>query len=565
MGFHKSRVRTVVTLAEGTFEAREVQKRCASGSCGAVVGSRELARVVKPRQRFGYDLIVHVGLARYLGGRQREEICAGLREQYGIELSSGSVTALCDRFLLHLEALHLCRTPHLRAAMADGHALHVDATCDKGKGGLFVCMDGVRGWVLTAARIPSENADFLRPVVELAVSLFGEPMAVVRDLGDAGAKAVGFLRDQGIPDLVCHRHFLGAVGKKLFDRPYALLRNALRTSKVRTGLWALLGELRRCRGSEDQKGRFAPGPVREELPALVLWLLEGTGKKDPLYPFGLPHLGFVQRCREASRRAEDWVPNPRNQSEGRALRHLAGLVARLERDENVAAAVDRLEERWRVFSELRGVLSLSNAELPGGDFRRYQLEFPALEKVRLLRIEKAVELYTSELVRRLDGMTKRESEGCSDAIVLGYLAKYGDHLFGHPAIRDEDGNIRFIVERTNNPPEHFFGACKQLLRRRLGRASLGRDLQQQPAQAALVPNLRDPAYLRVLCGSLENLPAAFAALEEHTIEEGSLVRDHRDSQLQRLVAKLLETQGGEPAAPDRLARGSCADITPTAI
>ena len=520
---------------------------------------------MKPRHRFGYDLVVHVGLARYLGGQQRKEIRALLRQRHGIELSSGSITALCDRFLLYLEALHLCRAPHLRAAMADGYALHVDATCDKGKGGLFICMDGVRGWVLAAARIPSENADYLRPVVKRAVSLFGKPLAVVRDLGDAGGKAVGFLRGQGVPDLLCHRHFLGAVGKKLFDQPYALLRSALRTSKVRTGSRALLGELRRCRGSEEQEGRFGPDPMREELSALVLWLLEGAGKKDPLYPFALPHLVFVQRCREALRRAEDWVPAPRNQSEGNALRHLANLVARLEQDENIVAAVDELEERWQAFSDLRDILSLSNVELPGGDLRRYQLEIPAIERVRLLRIEKAVELYTSELVQGLGGMTKRESEDCPQAVILAYFAKYGDHLFGHPTIRDENGNILFIVERTNNPPEHFFGACKQLLRRRVGRASLGRDLQQQPAQAALVQNLRDPAYVRVVCGSLENLPAAVAALDEHTIDEASLVRDHRDSQLLRLLTKLLDGRGDEPTASYRLPPSGRADIAPTVV
>ena len=55
-----------------------------------------------------------------------------------------------------------------------------------------------------------------------------------------------------------------------------------------------------------------------------------------------------------------------------------------------------------------------------------------------------------------------------------------------------------IVERTNNVIEHFFGDEKQRLRRRLGRANLGRDLEDQPAQTALAANLRHPDYVRVL-------------------------------------------------------------------
>ena len=273
----KSRQRTVVTWAEGAFRAREVLKQCTQSAAWPVVGSSELARRVPSRQRYGYDLIVQVGLARYLAGRQREEIRAELREQGGIKLSAGTVSQLCDRFLCCLEALHRLRVPQLRAAMGDGYPLHLDATCDRGKGGLFVCLDGWRGWVLLAARIASERQDILRPLVKQTVAWFGEPIATVRDLGEAGARAVEPLRKRGIPDLVCHYHFLGAVGKQLFDKPYALLRTVLRTTNLRSDLRACWRELRRYRESRDYEGRFGPGRVRDDLLALVLWLLEATG------------------------------------------------------------------------------------------------------------------------------------------------------------------------------------------------------------------------------------------------------------------------------------------------
>ena len=103
----KSLKRVVMTVAQGAFEAREVLKTCRQ-ECGAeVLRSEALSRVVKAHQRYGYDLIVHVGLARYLRRLQREEIRAELRQEHGIEVSSGTVTNLCDRFLIHLEALHI--------------------------------------------------------------------------------------------------------------------------------------------------------------------------------------------------------------------------------------------------------------------------------------------------------------------------------------------------------------------------------------------------------------------------------------------------------------------------
>jgi len=165
----KSRTRIVVTVAHGAFAAREVLKGCVGELGCQVIRSEALSRVVKAHQRYGYDLIVHVGLARYLRRMQREEIRLELRQEYGIEVSTGTVTNLCDRFLVHLEALHFKQAPKLREAMEGGYPLHLDAASERGTGGLFVCMDGWRRWVLLAGRIPTENSDALGPLIEKTV------------------------------------------------------------------------------------------------------------------------------------------------------------------------------------------------------------------------------------------------------------------------------------------------------------------------------------------------------------------------------------------------------------
>jgi hypothetical protein len=506
-----------------------------------VMGSEELARLVKPHQRYAYDLVVQVGLARYLRGKQREEIRAELYQARGVRLSEGSISNLCDRFLGYFEALHLARVPELRCAMESGYPLHLDATCEHGKGGLFVCMDGWRGWVLMAARIPSEHEDYLRPWVEKTAALFGAPIATVRDMGEGVGKAVAPLRARGVPDFICHYHFLGAVGKKLFEMPYRVLANLLRQHKVQGDLRVLLRELRQYQRSSTFSGRFGPGPVHSDLPALVLWCLEGEGKKALLYPFSLPHLEFLQRCQQALRKAECWVPSPRTPATRRAIAHLTRLVNRTERDTRFATTAARLEKGWQAFCELRDVLQLTNAELPNGGPRPHQIVLPALEASRLEMIEEAAKAYEAELRERT---AKDDSAHASPArIILKYFERYGKHLFGHPALRDEDGTILAVVERTDNVPEHFFGAEKQKLRRRVGRAHLGRDLEDQPAQAALVANLQHPEYVRVVCGSLDNLPTVFAQLDEPALERTTpLSRSNRDSALLHRIRTLVKTE-----------------------
>jgi hypothetical protein len=535
----KSKRRRVVTVQAGAFVAREVRKRCARDSTHPVVASEQLSRLVPPRQDYGYDLIVQVGVARYLRHRQREEIRTELLREHGIVVSNGSISNLCDRFLRRLEGLHRHRTPALRAAMGGGYPLHIDATSEHGKGGLFVCLDGWRGWVLQAVKIASENVDELRPCIEEMVHRFGDPIAVVRDLSAAEAGAVGSLRAKGIPELLCHYHFLGAIGKKLFDAPYAVLRTLLRQSKVRTPLRDLLRELRQHTTAEVYAGKYGHGRLREDLLALIYWVLEGEGRKDLPYPFSLPHLGFLQRCREATQRAERWLPLPRSHVERRALKQLSRILTRFDALPRLAWVVQpTLERAWQAFCELRDILRLTDAELPRGDLRYLATrEFPELEMARLRDIEKTTTAYHQQIRKRV-----ALSPGCTsaEAVILQYLDRYAKHLFGHPVGHDEDGKIVSVVERTNNVAEHFFGTDKQKLRRRLGRANLGRDLEDQPAQATLASNLLRSDYVRVLCGSLEHLPAAFAELDREKLRETTpLQRRHRDTRLLKRIGALI--------------------------
>jgi len=535
----KSKRRSVTTLEVGTFQAREVRKVCRADRAHPVIVSEMLAGLVPRGQGYGYDLIVQVGLARYLRNLQREEIRAELLRENGIVVSEGTITNLCDRFLKYLERLHHRRVPALRAAMEGGYPLHIDATNEHGKGGLFLCIDGWRRWVLHAVKISSENEDELRPAIEKTVSLFGDPIAVVRDLSAAEAGAVDSLRDKGIPDLVCHYHFLGAIGKKLFDDHYTILRNLLRTSKVRTGLRELLRELRQNCTAEVYRGRYGKGRLREDLLALILWVLEGEGGKDLPYPFCLPHLGFYQRAQQAMQRAERWLPLPRSHVERRALKQLANVIARLDQAQRLCWVVPKLERGWQAFCELRDILRLSDAEFPHGDMRYLSTrDFPEMEMARLRDIEKTTTAYREEIRQRIADSTSNSY--APETIILKYLDRYANHLFGHPARLDEDGNIIAVTERTNNVAEHLFGADKQKLRRRLGRANLGRDLEDQPAQAALASNLRHPDYVRLVSGSLENLPAAFAKLDQEEYREASpLQRSNKDTKLLKRIGALV--------------------------
>ena len=71
-------------------------------------------------------------------------------------------------------------------------------------------------------------------------------------------------------------------------------------------------------------------------------------------------------------------------------------------------------------------------------------------------------------------------------------------------------------------------------RRRLASAHLGRDLEDQSARVGLAANLKHPDYVRAACGTLDQLPQAFAQLDcQKPIGPPRLKRTNRNAELRR--------------------------------
>jgi hypothetical protein len=243
MQVQKSVPRRGCTLTHGSFVARETVHVCPAGRhepAGALVTRRAqaLREALLPGRSVGYDVMVAVGIERYLHHRQREEIREALRRERGIELSAGTISELAHLFCTYLGRLHLAHAGELRAALEQdgGWPLHVDATGENGRGTMLIAYAGWRRWVLGAWRIPTERADAILPRLREVVGLFGAPCAIVRDLGRAMIPATAALvADLGlpIPILACHAHFLADVGRDLLEPAHDTLRKLFRKADVR--------------------------------------------------------------------------------------------------------------------------------------------------------------------------------------------------------------------------------------------------------------------------------------------------------------------------------------------
>lgn len=528
------------TLEHGAFEARETVYACRNG-CHWPSGRQVIRRAsslvgrLLPRSTVGYDVMAFVGLERFVHFRQRGEILELLQERHSLTLSTGEISRLGRLFLDYLERLHEARAGVLRGALeADGGwPLHIDATGEDGRGTLLVALAGWRGWALGAWKIPTENADAILPHLSEVATRFGAPCAIMRDLGHAmNRAAIGLVEEHhlDIPILACHAHFLKDIGKDLLEPSHAQLRALFRQLKVRPNLRALARDLGRKLGdgieqarralvdwqvSEDQghlvpEGSAGLATVR----ALAQWVLDypadGSGQG---FPFDRPYLDLYNRCVQASRAVDSFLSKPPHDgSVLKALKNLHSMLQLAVGGPALAQAAQTLVRRAALFDELRSALRLQPKHAAAMANPASQDQNKAAAEMHDIR--QAVEELTSSLRERRPKRGPAQDICHAIDIILQHLEVHGDHLWGHDIKMPEKvgGGIR-LVARTNNILEGFFHGIKHGERRRSGRKVLTKDFEDLPAAAALARNLEHQDYVTMLCGTLDNLPAAFAGLD----------------------------------------------------
>jgi hypothetical protein len=524
------------TLAHGQFVVCETIHACSTckvmGPDGkkykhlSVQRQHDLATLLLPNSSVGYDVMCFVGRERYNKHRQREEIQGDLLRQYSIDLSTGEISNLERSFTVYLRTLHETKAGPLKAVidLGGGYALHIDATCETGRGTIFVAYCGWRQWVLGAWKIPTERADAILPKLQGIEARFGAPRAIMRDLGRAvGEAAKDLVGERDIKILECHMHFLKDIGKDLLAPSHDKLRELFRQHKVRANLASHARKLGRVIGTDigkaqemvnvwlqDERHQAFPEGMSgiAVVRALAQWVLDyaadGPGKG---FPFERPMLYLYNRSHRVLRAVESLLQHPsKNKATNRALASLHTILipvrSQVPQFEGLART---LESRAQLFDELRDVLKLKETPKTGAADTQ--------AKVTECRdVEAALGAFEKSLRRRRP--ERGPAQDMRDAIdtILTHIERHGPYLSGHE-VKLTDGSTR-LVDRTNVILERLFGHEKRRERRRSGRKNLTQDLEQMPAEAFLALNLEKQEYLDVVCGgSIDNLPGAFAALD----------------------------------------------------
>ena len=522
---YKTQCRTVQTLSLGCYSAHETLLHCGRCPNDTLYGAESLSQLVPSGCTFGYDVLVFVGRALFLRQRRAEEIIQEL-QAHQVRLSPSEVGYLGKKFVVYLALAHRQSAPRLKQAMRaqGGYLLHLDGTGEGGGPMLMSSLDSLSEIVLGNVKVPSEKTEQIVPFLEEIKRRFGVPVAAVHDMGHGILAAVQRVFP-GVPDLVCHFHFLRDAGKDLLEADYDAIRQRLRKHGLTE---KLLYYARRFKAAideqpglvesfcQDVQGHCLPSQKLEVFPllcayALIQWALAGKAEGEGYgFPFDRPHVQFAKRLRALGQGLEQikdvhlrgqWADN-------KPLFKLSCELKNICADEGLQRMLTAIDLKIQVFDRLRGAMRIAEA---GGATGLNSGSRP----MAMGPIQKAVEHFHQEITSRADYPATPHWQA-----LIGQIDKYKDKLFADPiTVKTPGGTRRLQPQRTNNLMERFFRDFRRAARRRSGHNSISRLLQSMIADTPLVRNLENPGYLKTLLNGQASLEERFAQIDAQTVRE----------------------------------------------
>jgi|TARA_B100000315_G_scaffold254277_1_gene294988 hypothetical protein len=513
------------TLAIGQFSAREYRYYCPR--CGFTVGSEELRGLVAQRCKIGYDVLAYVGQEFFLNSRDNEQIVMSLREK-NIIVCRSEISYLAKKFIVHLALLHkkVQRETRSFLSLNGGYILHLDGTCEGESPHLISVLDGITEIVLDNTKVPTENAEDLIPFLQGIKAAYGDPVALVSDMGKGILAAAGKVFEH-VPSFICHYHFLKSVGKELFGTENDIIRKRLRAHGIK-------GTLKRRFRTLDANIAAAPSGLEEAY-------LTSIETKDPMPASTLA--GYEQMV---LRTLIDWVLKSKNQGQGhgfpfdqtylvfyqRAVR-IHTILGRLSqaglfkgkkekrlydtirrdlqpvmRDSVLKRAAATMQEKVDIFGRLRAAMRISLPENKHG-----------LNDNGELCDMKTIEKEVTKFMRRLSKDRERMQDKAYQKM-LGQITKYWDKLFCDPiVVETKAGKITIQPQRTNNLLEQFFRTLMRKYRKKNGFQAMARVLQAMLKDTPLIMNLRNEDFMDILLCGKKDLAQRFADVDVEEVRK----------------------------------------------
>ena len=549
----KTYSRKVVTLHIGAFHARQTVLICPK--CKCTYHSEELAKLVAPGANFGYDVLIYVGEALFLRHRNDREVAAELAQK-NVQISAREIANLGQKFITYLAIAHRQCAGRIKQAMQlrGGYVFHLDGTCQGQSPILMSGLDSLSEIVLGNVKLPSEKADKIIPFLKGVKEKFGDPLALVHDMGKGILNAVAEVFPQ-TPDFICHFHFLRDIGKDLFGGEYDLIRQRLRKHGITTKLRRRAKQLNRPIDENPEAIDAFHGSIENnKLPesavdliptlnvySLILWALEGKNQgRGYGFPFDRLHLAFAERPQKIYCLIDQLkdIQLRRKWRDNKPYFRIMGDLEKIMADKVLWEVVEKIKLKIKVFDKLRDAMRIAPV------LGKCGLNHDGME-ANIGAIEQRVKNFRLWLISR-----KEYSVNQGYRKMVEQIDKYWEKLFADPITIDgPNGKIQIQPQRTNNIMEQFFRDFKCGNRRKTGNNSSSPMLQNMLAQTPLVRNLQNPEYMEILLDGKTCVEELFAEIEINQLRRELKKAQQNPEKIPAKIKSIIN----EPKYPEKLA------------
>jgi hypothetical protein len=566
LGVKKTRKKTAATMDIGMFSAYETILTCNNDKCASYhqYFSQKLLELIPYRCKFGYDVLVFVGKKLFLQCRNIQEIKSQLKES-NIAISESEIEYLAKKFILYLAIAHKESREKLKKFMNQkgGYILHLDSTCEGDSPHLMVALDGISEIVLESIKLPSEKAEKIIPLLKRIKKIYGVPLALVHDMGKGILAAIKEVFP-GVPDYICHFHFLRDIGKDLFGKENDIIRNHLKKYGILGLLRKRARKLKKDIEKNPKLADFFLGsrsrsmnlnlnlnnkemskPMVEVdlmtpvmLYTLVIWALEGKKQaKGYGFPFDRPHLSFYQRLQAIHSflnflrtQLKFKTINQENTNAGKENKDYKKVLNDLDDiiyDSLLRETAEKMQDKIAIFDQLRDAMRIAS---PDGN---YGLNDNGDQNIGT--IERRVKSFYNKISKNKDLI---KDDGYKK--MIAQIEQYWGKLFADPIVIDtQTGKLSIQPQRTNNILEGLFRDFKRRFRKKSGLNTLSRNLKSILAETPQIKNLENKEYLNIILNGKERLEERFAEIDGKIVRE-ELLKQKDTERIPPKIKKIIE-------------------------
>ena len=541
LNVQKTETKTAVTMDIGAFFAKETVLYCPHDH--EIFRSQQLRSLVPKGGTFGFDVIIEVGFGLFVHCRSNKEVMTDLASK-NVFISDREVSYLGRKFIIYLALAHRQSQSAIRELLTDrgGYILHVDGTCEGDSPNLFCGIDGLSDLVLDTIKIPSEKKDELVPFFKGIKKQYGEPIALVHDMGKGIINAVEEVFP-GTPDFICHFHFLRDIGKDLLADEYGSFLKRLRRLKIRPVLRRqakylerkidpvshdIAGIVENLQSGNRQATELEHAPMIMAY-ALIHWIFDYPSQSNGYgFPFDRAHLDFYRRIQEVHRLLKQIkdIDLGNFSKANRPFYQLDKVLTEVVEDKRLSNLAKNLESKVIVFDKLRCAMRIALPEGKKGINDNG-------DSVDMKTIEEKVTAFRQWLI---DNKHRKKTY----ANMVAQIDKYWEKLFADPIpITTPDGDRTVQPQRTNNILERFFRDEKRRSRKKTGMASLNKMLKALLADTPLVQNLKNAEYMKIILNGCPNLAERFSQIDAHLVQKEMTKAEENNGKILPAIKKLV--------------------------